>query len=181
MRSERGYAGYRLMVVMALVALAVWLVPTVFLRGAERTGVDPTGPIGVQPSAPAPIAGATAPVAGVTGGGGGTTGPITAANDLAAQATLNDAIRVAQVYYAEHGSFDGFGPDVARTYDPNVEFTAGGPGLSLVSLRGLSPTTVVLVMLVDGGGHLCAAANGDVITLGRADALTPLQCQGGWE
>ena len=180
MRSERGYAGYRLMAGMGLVAVAVWLVPTVLMRADTPDGPGTTG-------APAPAIGSTGAVpdvpgaTGATGSAGLPSGPIGMSEDLVAQALLNDAIRVAQVYYAENGSFEGFGPDVAKTYDPNIAFTAGGPGLSLVSMRGLSPTTVVLVMLVDGGGYLCAAASGDVVTTGRAAAQTPLECQGGWE
>jgi hypothetical protein len=53
--------------------------------------------------------------------------PIRAADDVQAQALLNEAIRAAQVYYAEHGSFDGFGPDAAAVYDPSIVYTQAVP------------------------------------------------------
>jgi hypothetical protein len=46
----------------------------------------------------------------------------------------------------------------------------------------VTPSTVVLLTVVDGGGgYLCVAANADIITFGRVNATTPEQCQGGWQ
>jgi len=46
----------------------------------------------------------------------------------------------------------------------------------------VSPTTVVLVTVVDpNGGYLCAAAMGDIVTFGRTNATMPAECQGGWD
>ena len=100
---------------------------------------------------------------------------------MQAQALLNEAIRAAQVYYAEHGSFDGFGPDAAAAYDPSIVYTQGGPASDMVSMT-VSPTAVVLVTVVElNGGYLCAAEMGDTVTMGRTNATTPAECQGGWD
>jgi hypothetical protein len=93
---------------------------------------------------------------------------------------LNQAIRVAQVYYAENGTFDGFGPDAAASYGPSVVYTQGAPAPNMVSMA-VATTTVVLVTLVEpNGGYLCAAAMGDIVTFGRTNATMPAECQGGW-
>jgi hypothetical protein len=160
MRSEHGYVEMRLLVVLALVAALAWVLPLVLLGGRDR---------GAEPAAPT--------------GPGGVLQPAEQAYDLQAQSTLNDAVRVAQVYYAENGSFQGFGPDVAVEYDPSVVYSQGSPIANMVSMT-VSPTTVVLVTIADGldgaGGYLCAAVDKDVVTFGRANATMPSQCQGGW-
>lgn len=167
---ERGEVSIRLVVAAALVAGLIWTVPTVlFGREATRHAGDLTGG-----SDPRPSDGLTGsvPVAPQD--------PVGRANDAQAQATLNNAIRVAQVFYAENGSFTGFGPQVAAQYDPTVAFTAGPAGPGVVSVRGLTPTTVVLVTTTEPGAYLCAAAQGDVVAFGRSDAQIPAQCSGGW-
>ena len=46
----------------------------------------------------------------------------------------------------------------------------------------VSPTAVVLVTVVElNGGYLCAAEMGDTVTMGRTNATTPAECQGGWD
>lgn len=119
------------------------------------------------------------------------TGPATGAGgvlvdqayDLEAQRLLNDAVRVALVYHAEKGGFQGFGPDVAVGYDPSIVYSQGAPIANTVSMTGTS-TTVVLVTIVDGldgaSRHLCAAVDQDVVTFGRVNATMPSQCRGGW-
>jgi hypothetical protein len=198
MRSERGYVEMRLLVVLALVAALVWVLPLVLLGGgrSEPEPTAATAPLGVTAPLPQatvpdvavpPATGPAASGAGATGpaatGAGSVLAPADEAYDLAAQSTLNDAVRVAQVYYAEHGSFQGFGPDVAVEYDPSVVYSQGSPIANMVAMT-VTPTTVVLVTVVDAldgsGGYLCAAIDRDVVTTGRANATTPSQCQGGW-
>ena len=100
---------------------------------------------------------------------------------MRAQAMLSQAIRVSQVYYAEHGSFEGFGPDAAAAFDPSVVYGRGAPAADMVAMS-VSPTTVVFVTVVDPNGeYLCAAAMGDSVTFGRTNATTPAECQGGWD
>lgn len=179
MRSERGYVGVRMLVLLGLAVALVWLIPLVFLgsRQADRAaelGGGPAAPTSVTAGAPVAV------VTGPTGSGVAPTGPIGQANDLQAQSMLNNAIRVAQVYYAETGSFQGLTPEVAAEYDPSIVYTQGVAVPDMVAMV-VTPTTVVLLTVVDGGGgYLCTAANADTITFGRVNATTPEQCQGGW-
>ena len=175
-RSERGDVGVRLLVVLGVVVALVWVIPFVFLnRGGDGRDVAgataPEDPIDQpQPAEPA----------GSTGKPDVGSHPIGAAEDVAAQSTLNEAIRGAQAYYAENGTFDGYGPDAAGNYEPSIVYTAGAAAPGMVSMV-VTPTSVVLVTLVDRGGYLCAAANGDLITFGRSNAATAGECSGGWE
>ena len=176
MGSERGFVSVRLLVMLGLVVAAVWVVPLTLLQSKTThptTSAGPTaaGPTGTgEPAAPAVVSPASDPVSD----------PIRKADDVQAQALLNEAIRAAQVYYAEHGSFDGFGPDAAAAYDPSIVYTQGGPASDMVSMT-VSPAAVVLVTVVElNGGYLCAAEMGDTVTMGRTNATTPAECQGGW-
>ena len=201
MGSERGYVEMRLLIVLALVVALVWVLPFVLL-GDGGSAPEPsaaTARFGV--TAPLPEAtlsdvvvpprptGPTASGAVATGvpTGPGATGvggvPVDRAYDLEAQNLLNGAVRVAQVYQAENGSFQGFGPDVAVGYDPSIVYSQGSPIANTVSMT-VTPTTVVLVTIVDGldgaSDHLCAAVNQEVVTFGRVNATMPSQCRGGW-
>ena len=183
MGSERGFVSVRLLVLLGLVVAAVWVVPLMLLQtegtrpttsagptALGPTAVGPTG-IGEPAAAPALVSPASDPVSD----------PIRQADDVQAQALLNEAIRAAQVYYAEHGSFDGFGPDAASAYDPSIVYTQGGPASDMVSMT-VSPAAVVLVTVVElNGGYLCAAEMGDTVSMGRTNATTPAECQGGWD
>ncbi|HET8526165.1 MAG TPA: hypothetical protein VFM81_05950 [Actinomycetota bacterium] len=177
MGSERGYVSVRGLVLLGIVVAAVWVLPLVLLQ-VTRTEPSAAGATAVGGTATGEPAGAT--------GDSGATGdpvsdPIIEANDARAQAMLSQAIRVSQVYYAEHGSFEGFGPDEAATYDPSVVYGRGAPAADMVAMS-VSPTTVVFVTVVDpSGGYLCAAAMGDNITFGRTYATMPAECQGGWD
>jgi hypothetical protein len=135
------------------------------------------------PRATGPGSSGPAPTGPAATGAGGVLDPVDQAYDLEAQSTLNDAVRVAQVYQAEYGSFEGFGPDVAVEYDPSIVYSQGSPIANMVAMT-VTPTTVVLVTMIDGldgaGGYLCAAIEQDAVTTGRANATTPAQCQGGW-
>ena len=182
MGSQRGFVSVRLLVLLGLVVAAVWVVPLVLLQsegtprttsaGSTAVGTTATGSTGIaQPAAPPVVSPASDPVSD----------PIRQADDVQAQALLNEAIRAAQVYYAEHGSFEGFGPDAAAAYDPSIVYTQGGAASDMVSMT-VSPTAVVLVTVVElNGGYLCAAEMGDTVTMGRTNALTPAECQGGWD
>jgi hypothetical protein len=164
---QRGEIGFRLIVAMALVAALAWAVPMVFLgreatdHAATITGAEdderPSDPAGAAPA-----------------------DPIGRANDAAAQAALNNAIRAAQLYYAETGSYEGFGTQTAAHYDPTLRLTSGPASDGVVSVRGVTPTTVVLVSVTDSGDYVCAAAASQVVTFGRSNASSPAQCAGGW-
>jgi hypothetical protein len=171
MVSERGEMGLRLLVAMALVAMLIWLVPILFLdRGGRAAGpASETGP--------APAANDPDDSGGSASGAGGN--PIDRANELSAQTTLTAAIAGAQIYVAENGTFDGYGPDPASSIDPAVTYTTGAPAVGTVTLR-VMPASVVMVTLVEGGQPLCAGVAAGVVTKGRTDASTAEQCSGGW-
>jgi hypothetical protein len=173
--SERGFVSVRGLVLFGLVVAAVWVVPLMLLQDAKT---ETTGPTAVDATAIGePAGGAT----GATPAGDPVSDPIREASDVRAQAMLNQAIRVSQLYYAEHGSFDGLGPDAAAAYDPSVVYGRGAPAPGMVAMS-VSPTTVVFVTLVEpDGGYLCAAAMGDIVTFGRTNATMPAECQGGWD
>ena len=104
-------------------------------------------------------------------------GAIDTANDAAAKVLLTNAIRGAQVYFAENGSLAGFGPDAAREFDPSIVYTTGPVTKDQVSIRGVTDTTAVFVSL-GGSGPLCVAMNGDFVSYGFADASAASQCAG---
>lgn len=171
MGSERGNVSVRGLVLLGLVVAGVWVMPLILLQ-STRTDPAAAGPTALGPTAIAQPSGAT---------GDPVSDPIGEANDVRAQAMLSQAIRVSQVYYAEHGSFEGFGPDAAAAFDPSVVYGRGAPAADMVSMA-VSPTTVVFVTVVDpNGGYLCAAAMGDSVTFGRTNATMPAECQGGWD
>jgi hypothetical protein len=176
--SERGFVSVRLLVLLGLVVAAVWVLPLTLLQTEATHPTASAGPTAVGPTGTGEPLGATAGV--VSPASDPVSDPIRKADDVQAQALLNEAIRAAQVYYAEHGSFDGFGPDAAAAYDPSIVYTQGGPASDMVSMT-VSPTAVVLVTVVElNGGYLCAAEMGDTVTMGRTNATTPAECQGGW-
>lgn len=158
----------RLIVGMALAAALAWLIPMVFFsrEHARRAG---------------DLVGASADAQDAAGSGQAPIDPIGRAVDVQAQAQLNGSIRAAQVYFAENGSYEGFGPAVAAEFAPNVTFTATSAAPGVVSIRGVTASSVVLVTSSEAGAYLCAAAEMDLVTFGRANAQTPAQCTGGWE
>jgi hypothetical protein len=101
------------------------------------------------------------------------------ARDLRAQARLQTAVRGASAYLAENATFAGFDPEQASRFDPSVRYTSGAPTASSVSIRGVTPTSVVLVTST-GSAYLCAAVTGGVTGFGRANATTAGACTGGW-
>ena len=140
-------------------------VPTVFCGRRREDASDLTGGSDLTD-------GATGP------GSGGAPRDPRKGEDAQAQASLNNAIRVAQVYFAENGSFAGFGPQVATQNDPSVTFTIGPAAPGGVGLRGLSRETVVFVTGTEPG-YLCARP-GRIDASGRTDAQSPAECTGGW-
>ncbi|HZD18663.1 MAG TPA: hypothetical protein VE669_11030 [Actinomycetota bacterium] len=168
MRSERGETGMRLIIGMTLLAALAWVIPMAFLGREQARQV-------------AVVVGASEDDRRTEGSAGAAAGAIDRAADVQAQARLNEAIGAAQVYFAENGTYEGFGPSVAAGYAPNVRFTATSTAIGVVSIRGVTPASVVLVTASAAGAHLCAAAQADVFSFGRSNAQTPAECVGGWE
>ncbi len=164
---ERGELGLRAVLVMAVVAALAWTIPMVFFGQKETEQAAILTGAGDQSGAG-------------TSGGQAPVDPIGKANDVQAQANLQSAMTAAQVYFAENGTYDGFGAQVAGQYDPAITYTSGAASPGVVSVRGVTPTTVVMVTATKDGGYLCAAEQGDVVSYGRADAPSPAQCSGGW-
>ncbi len=165
---ERGEIGLWLVAVMAIIVAVVWAVPMVFLQHEEADrAADLVGASAAQ--APGDGAGAaTAPL-----------DPVGASNDVGAQADLSNALVVAQTYFAENGSFDGFTPQVASGLEPSITFTTGPASPGAVSIRGVTSTTAVMVTAT-ARGPLCAAVDAGAVSRGRVDAQSPAQCTGDW-
>ncbi|MGQ0668803.1 MAG: hypothetical protein ACT4PO_03865 [Actinomycetota bacterium] len=103
------------------------------------------------------------------------------ANDAAAQAGLMTAIRAGQVYFAENGTFQGFDPAVAVSFDPSTVYnTSPVAVVGQISIRGVSPTTIVFATKSASGGTLCVGANFDLVTYGRTDVSSAAACTGDW-
>jgi hypothetical protein len=165
---ERGEIGLKAVMVMAIVAALAWTIPMVFFGQKETEQAAILTGAGDQSGAGTAGASGQAPV-----------DPIGKANDVQAQANLQGAMSAAQVYFAENGSYDGFSAQVAGQYDPGIPYTGGPATPGAVSVRGVTPTTVVMVTATKGG-FLCAAATGNAVSYGRADAQSAAQCSGGW-
>jgi len=101
------------------------------------------------------------------------------ARDLRAQARLQTAVRGASAYLAENATLTGFDPEQASLFDPSIRYTSGAPTANTVSIRGVTPTSVVLVTST-GPAYLCAAVTGGVVSFGRVNAATAGACTGGW-
>ena len=106
-------------------------------------------------------------------------GQIDRAKDIAAQATLQTAASTATAYFAESGSFQGFGPQAASLLDPSIRYTAGVARPDVVSIRGVTATSVALVTST-GSAYLCVGITGGVVDRGRVNAQTAAACTGGW-
>jgi hypothetical protein len=106
-------------------------------------------------------------------------GEISAANSVQGQALLTSAVPAVQSYFAETGSLTGFGPQAASSFEPSIQYGTGAAVAGQVSIRGVTPTSVVLVTTTSAG-PLCAGFNGGVVTYGNVDAQSAVQCAGGW-
>ena len=163
---ERGEMAMRLVVgVMAVIAVAVWVLPMVFLG---RQQVDHTADLTGASSRNDQATHTTAP-----------TDPIGKATDVSTQASLSTAITAAQAFYAGSGTYEGFEAQ-AVSLDASIHLGTGATQPGVITVRGVSASTIVLVTIDESGGVLCVAADGSTVTYGRADAQTPLQCNGGW-
>ncbi len=100
------------------------------------------------------------------------------ANDAGAEVLLTNAVRGAQVWLAENGTLEGYGPQEAVAFDPQATYdTSPVAQANHVSIRGVGPQTVVLVTM-GGGGPLCVSMTGQVVGYGRTDASAASQCSG---
>jgi hypothetical protein len=104
-------------------------------------------------------------------------GALEGAEGVAAEVTLNLAVRAASTYFAERGSFSGLTPQVAASIEPGVRWGAARlavPGE--VSIRAVGPGALVLVTADRAGDPSCAVMRGTTATFGKQDAHTPNAC-----
>jgi hypothetical protein len=106
-------------------------------------------------------------------------GEISAASSVEAQALLTAAVPAVQSYFLENGSLTGFGPEGASSFEPSIRYGVGTAVAGQVSIRGVTPTSVVLVTTT-GTSPLCAAFDSGMVTYGSVDAQSAAQCTGGW-
>jgi hypothetical protein len=104
-------------------------------------------------------------------------GALERAEGVAADASLEMAVRAASAYFAEHGSYAGLAARTASALEPGVRWNDADTAVpGEVSVRAASDRSVVLVT-VDAGGHpACAALLGGAIVRGRRDAPSPEAC-----
>jgi hypothetical protein len=102
------------------------------------------------------------------------------ANDVSVQSTLTSAMGDAQIYFADKQTFVGYSPAVAEQSEPTTKYNDGDAVPGQVSIRGITATSLVLVMPSQSGSTLCAANNAGVVVHGRQDATTAAGCTGGW-
>ncbi len=108
-------------------------------------------------------------------------GTLGEAQDTSVKATLENAIRSAEYFYAENGTFVGFDAATAASFDPSVVYNTSPAAVAgQVSIRGVTATTVVLAERSESGAVLCIAATGEVVTRGRVDAAWAPACAGDW-
>ncbi len=108
-------------------------------------------------------------------------GEIEAAEDARAQLELTNAMRAAQTYFSERGSFAGFDPSIASSFEPGIRFNGAAEAVrGEISIRAVTPTTVVLVTKAGPGAFLCSAAEQTTVTTGRVEAASVADCEGGW-
>ncbi|MEW6060020.1 MAG: hypothetical protein AB1551_07785 [Actinomycetota bacterium] len=104
---------------------------------------------------------------------------ISQAGSVEGQALLSSALTAVQAYFVENASLTGFGPQAASSFEPSIRWGTGAAVSGQVSIRGVMPTSAVLVTMT-GAGPLCAGFNGGAVVYGRVDAQSAAQCTGGW-
>lgn len=108
-------------------------------------------------------------------------GAVGQANDIQAESILRTAIIGAQAFFAENGTFAGYGPAQAAALDPSVPYnTSPVAAEGQISIRGASATAVVLATRSASGTVFCVAAAGTIASYGRTDAASAAACTGGW-
>ena len=99
------------------------------------------------------------------------------AANVGSQVDLVQASLAATTYMAENGSFDGFNASLAAGLEPSVRWADGGAAQTgIISIRGASGMSVVLVTLDATGNPTCLAFINGVKQTGNTDAQTPADC-----
>jgi hypothetical protein len=99
------------------------------------------------------------------------------AQNLAGQADLSSAAVPVSSYMAENGSLDGFNAAAATAIEPALKWADGGAATQgVISIRGASGDSVVLVTLSASGTPICLGFAGGAQTQGTTDAQTAAAC-----
>ena len=101
------------------------------------------------------------------------------AADMPTAMSMHTAERVAISYFYEHGTYDGFTPEVAAEYDPTIKWNSLPAAIEgEVSIRGLSALTVVLASKDASGRTWCVGddRSQDLTYHGLADPATAAEC-----
>jgi hypothetical protein len=142
----------------------------VMLAGCGGTGDQP----------PASTGASTAP----TDGGSSATATPSAGVDLDAQKLLRAARNTALTYYMNHArTYEGYNATYANDLEPTIVFTTGPTVAGQVSIREVTPDTILFTTIGASGNPLCIGESegraGDTST-GLVDATTFPDCVGGW-
>jgi hypothetical protein len=100
-------------------------------------------------------------------------------NTMEAEAALRNALAAAKTFYADCGSYSGFGPDIAVAIEPALAYNTSStatPGV--ISIRDVSTTTVLLVTATADGRPFCIADDtaAGLTTYGTVDAQAVAEC-----
>jgi hypothetical protein len=93
--------------------------------------------------------------------------------------SMHTAERVAISYFYEHGTYDGFTPEMAAEYEPTIKWNSLPAAVEgEVSVRGLSAMTIVLASKDASGRTWCMGDDRgqDMTTHGLADPATAEGC-----
>jgi hypothetical protein len=135
---------------------------------------------GAGEQTPAPTGATTAP----PGGGSPATVTPSAGADLDAQKLLRAARNTALTYYMNHArTYVGYDATYANDLEPTIVFTTGATVAGQVSIREVTPDTILLTTIGASGNPLCIGESegraGDT-AMGLVDASTFSACVGGW-
>jgi hypothetical protein len=102
------------------------------------------------------------------------------AQEFLVRSRLDAALRAAEIYHANTGTFAGFDASAAAELDPEIRFTRSQalvPGE--ITIRVATDGSVLLVTASPTGAPLCASSIRGTVTYGRVDAMRPEDCTGG--
>jgi hypothetical protein len=162
---ERGAGGGQTLLLAAMIVAIGVLAVILIFKLTSSGGSDETAPT----STASPL------------GPAGVISPVGAAADVSTQSDLSVAIGVAANYFVDSGTYVGFTASEAARDEPSLRYSDGGAAqVGVVSIRGATQTTVVLVERSASGQVFCEANTGGQAVMGRTDAQTAESCTGGW-
>lgn len=100
------------------------------------------------------------------------------AERASAQARLRDALAASRVYAAAHAeTFDGLSIGALKRIEPDLRYGVGPGRFGVVTLRELTPASIVLVTRMPDGAPVCLSLNnGGDVGYGWVDPQTYAEC-----